>query len=478
MTYPNTRLLINGSWVDAKDKKTLAVINPANGDEIGRVAYAGKYDLDKALLAAQSGFEVWSKYTAVERSRIMRKAASRLREQADQISLILTQEQGKPLAEAKVELMAAVDVIVWMAVESMRIYGRIIPSRNLLARQMVTKEPVGPVAAFTPWNFPVTQVVRKLSAALATGCSIIIKASEETPASPAALVQAFLDAGIPNGVIGLVYGDPAEISNYLITDPIIRKVSFTGSTAVGKQLASLAGSHMKRVTMELGGHAPVIICDDADIDLAVKAMVGAKFRNAGQVCISPSRFYVQKSVSERYVEAFTNAVAAINVGDGLKESTKMGPLANTRRLEGVQSLVNDALTKGGNILTGGNRIGSKGNFFEPTVINNISIDARLMNEEPFGPVAAFQTFEKLDDVIREANRLPFGLSSYAFTRSLKNSHQLAQNLKVGMLWVNQGATPYPEIPFGGVNDSGYGSEGGFEALEAYLITKSISIMNV
>ena len=478
MSYPNTRLLINGSWVDAKDKKTLAVINPANGDEIGRVAYAGKSDLDEALLAAQLGFEVWSKYTAIERSKIMRKAASRLREQADQIALILTQEQGKPLAEAKVELMAAVDVIEWMADESVRIYGRIIPSRNLLASQMVIKEPVGPVAAFTPWNFPVTQVVRKLSAALATGCSIIIKAPEETPASPAALVQAFLDAGIPNGVIGLVYGDPAEISNYLIAHPVIRKVSFTGSTIVGKQLASLAGKHMKRVTMELGGHAPVIICDDADIDLAVKAMVGAKFRNAGQVCISPSRFYVQKSISERYIEVFTNAVSAISVGDGLNDATKMGPLANTRRLDGIQSLVKDALAKGGNILAGGNRIGSKGNFFEPTVINNLSIETRLMNEEPFGPVAAFQTFEKLDDVIREANRLPFGLSSYAFTSTLKNAHQLAQNLKVGMLWVNQAAAAFPEIPFGGVNDSGYGSEGGFEALEAYLTTKTVSIMNV
>jgi succinate-semialdehyde dehydrogenase/glutarate-semialdehyde dehydrogenase len=374
--------------------------------------------------------------------------------------------------------MAAVDVIEWMADESMRIYGRIIPSRNLLARQMVIKEPVGPVAAFTPWNFPVTQVVRKLSASLATGCSIIIKAPEETPASPAALVQAFLDAGMPNGVIGLVYGDPAEISNYLIAHPVIRKVSFTGSTVVGKQLASLAGKHMKRVTMELGGHAPVIICDDADMDIAVKAMVAAKFRNAGQVCIAPSRFYVQKSVSKRYIEAFTNAVSAISVGDGLNDSTKMGPLANTRRVEGVESLVKDALAKGGNILAGGNRIGAKGNFFEPTVIDNLSIEANLMNEEPFGPVAAFQTFEKLDDVIQEANRLPFGLSSYAFTSSLKNAHQLAQNLKVGMLWVNQAAAPFPEIPFGGVNDSGYGSEGGIEALEGYLTTKTVSIMNV
>lgn len=478
ISYPDTRLLINGQWLNARDGKTLAVVNPANGLEIGRVAHAGRSDLDNALLASQSGFEVWSQFTAIERSKLMRKAASLLRERVDLIAPILTQEQGKPLAEAIAELMAAVDVIEWMADESMRLYGRIIPSRNLSVRQMVIKEPVGPVAAFTPWNFPVIQIVRKLSAALATGCSIVIKGPEEAPASPAALVQTFIDAGIPNGVISLIYGNPSEISSYLIGHPIIRKVTFTGSTVVGKQLAALAGSHMKRVTMELGGHAPVIICDDADMEIAVKAMVAAKYRNAGQVCISPTRFYVQKKIADRYISEFTKAALNIKVGDGLMGATKMGPLANPRRLEAMEVLVKDALATGANLLAGGSRIGEKGNYFQPTVIGNAGIKARLMNEEPFGPVAAFQTFEKLDDVIREANRLPFGLSSYAFTSTLKNAHQLAQNLKVGMLWVNQAAAAFPEIPFGGVNDSGYGSEGGFEALEAYLVNKSVSIANV
>ena len=332
MSYPDTHLLINGQWLNARDGKTLAVVNPANGLEIGRVAHAGRSDLDNALLASQSGFEVWSQFTAIERSKLMRKAASLLRERVDFIAPILTQEQGKPLAEAIVELMAAVDVIEWMADESIRLYGRIIPSRNLSVRQMVIKEPVGPVAAFTPWNFPVIQIVRKLSAALATGCSIVIKGPEEAPASPAALVQTFIDAGIPNGVIGLIYGNPSEISSYLISHPIIRQVTFTGSTVVGKQLAALAGSHMKRVTMELGGHAPVIVCDDADMETAVKAMVAAKYRNAGQVCISPSRFYVQKKIADRYLSEFTQAALDIKVGDGLMGDTKMGPLANPRRL--------------------------------------------------------------------------------------------------------------------------------------------------
>lgn len=478
MSYPDTRLLINGQWVNSSNGKTLAVVNPANGLEIGRVAHADKVDLDSALLATESGFEVWSKFTAIERGRLMRKAAALLKERVDLIAPILTQEQGKPLSEATAELMAAVDVIEWMADESMRLYGRIIPSRNLSVRQMVIKEPVGPVAAFTPWNFPVIQIVRKLSAALATGCSIIIKGPEEAPASPAALVQTFIDAGIPNGVISLIYGNPSEISSYLISHPIIRKVTFTGSTIVGKQLAALAGSHMKRVTMELGGHAPVIICDDADIDSAVKAMVGAKYRNAGQVCISPSRFYVQKTIADHFISKFTQATAEITVGDGLLGATKMGPLANPRRLEAMQLFVHDAVAKGASILVGGGRIGESGNFFQPTVIGNLSAEAKLMNEEPFGPVAGFQTFEELDDVIKEANRLPFGLSSYAFTSTLKNAHQLTQNLKVGMLWINQAAAAFPEIPFGGVNDSGYGSEGGYEALEAYLVNKSVSIMNL
>src|SRR5512140_28649 len=302
MTYPNTQLFIDGQWQDAADGRTLAVFNPATGKEIGRVAHAGTADLDRALVAAQKGFEKWRDMPAAERSKIMRKAAGLMRERAGAIAALLTQEQGKPLVEAKGEAMAAADIIEWFADEGLRVYGRIVPSRvNPAARQMVLKDPVGPVAAFTPWNFPINQVVRKMAAALATGCSMIVKAAEETPAAPAELIRAFADAGIPAGVLGLVYGNPAEISNYLIPHPVIRKITFTGSTPVGKQLAAWAGQHLKRATMELGGHAPAIVFADADVDRAAKMLAGAKFRNAGQVCVSPTRFLVQESVYERFL---------------------------------------------------------------------------------------------------------------------------------------------------------------------------------
>jgi succinate-semialdehyde dehydrogenase / glutarate-semialdehyde dehydrogenase len=332
MTYPNTQLFINGQWCDAADGRTLAVFNPATGKEIGRVAHAGKADLDKALEAAQKGFETWRDMVPAERSKIMRKAAGLMRERAGDIATLLTQEQGKPLVEAKGEAMAAADIIEWFAEEGFRVYGRIVPSRgNLALRQMVVKDPVGPVAAFTPWNFPINQVVRKVGAALAAGCSMLVKAAEETPAAPAQLIRAFADAGLPNGVLGLVYGSPAEISSYLIPHPVIRKITFTGSTPVGKQLAAMAGQHMKRVTMELGGHAPVIVAEDADVALAVKSAGAAKFRNAGQVCISPTRFLVHESIRNEFASALVKQAQALKVGDGLTEGTQMGPLANPRR---------------------------------------------------------------------------------------------------------------------------------------------------
>jgi len=479
MTYPNTQLFIAGQWQDAADGKTIAVHNPSTGQEIGRVAHAGRADLDRALEAAQKGFEAWRDLPAVERARIMRRAAGLMRERAEAIGRILTQEQGKPLAEAKIEAMAAADIIEWFADEGMRIYGRIVPSRgNLNVRQLVLKDPVGPVAAFTPWNFPINQVVRKLGAALGAGCSILVKAPEETPASPAELIRAFADAGVPAGTVGLVYGDPAEISSYLIPHPIIRKVTFTGSTAVGKQLAALAGKHMKRVTMELGGHAPVIVADDADVELAVKASGGAKFRNAGQVCISPTRFLVHESIRKDFVAALTRHAQGLKVGDGLAEGTQMGPLANPRRVTAMAELLQDAVKNGAEVTAGGERIGSEGNYFQPTVLDNVPLSARIFNEEPFGPVAAVRGFEKIEDAIAEANRLPYGLAGYAFTRSLKHAHLLSQRVEVGMLWINQPATPSAELPFGGLKDSGYGSEGGPEAIEAHLNTRAVSITNV
>lgn len=478
MMYKDTQLFIDGKWQDATDGRTLAVFNPATGQEIGRVAHAGIVDLDRALIAAQKGFEVWRDTPAFERAKIMRRAADLVRERADAIASVLTQENGKPLIEAKGETMAAADIIEWFADEGMRVYGRIVPSRSLAIRQLVVKDPVGPVAAFTPWNFPINQVVRKLSAALACGCSILIKAPEETPAAPAALIRAFADAGLPEGVIGLVYGNPAEISNYLIPHPIIRKVTFTGSTPVGKQLAALAGQHMKRVTMELGGHAPVIVCEDADIQLAVKTAGTAKFRNAGQVCISPTRFLVHRSAQKEFAEALAAYARGLKVGDGAIEGTQMGPLANSRRLTAMAEFTQDAVKQGARLLAGGERIGDVGNFWQPTVLDDVPLSAKVFNDEPFGPMAAIRAFDKIEEAIDEANRLSLGLAGYAFTRSLKNAHLLSQRVEVGMLWINQPATPSAEVPFGGIKDSGYGSEGGPEAMEAYLSTRVVSITNV
>ena len=479
MSYPDTQLYIDGQWQDAADGRTLAVHNPATGVEIGRVAHAGIADLDRALAAAQKGFEIWRDMPPIERAKTMRRAAALMRERAAEIGALLTQEQGKPLAEAQGEAVASAEIIEWFADEGQRVYGRLVPSRhNLAHRQMVLKDPVGVVAAFTPWNFPINQVVRKMSAALATGCAMIVKAPEETPAAPAALIRAFADAGVPAGVLGLVYGSPAEISNYLIPHPIVRKITFTGSTPVGKQLAALAGKHMKRVTMELGGHAPVIVCEDADIALAVKAAGAAKFRNAGQVCISPTRFLVHESVKAEFAQALVKHAASIKVGDGLTQGVQMGPLANPRRLAAMAEFTQDAIQRGAQVAHGGERIGNAGNFWQPTVLTDVPLDAMVFNDEPFGPMAAIRGFTALDDAIAEANRLPFGLAGYAFTRSLKNADLLTRRVEVGMLWVNMPAMPSAEMPFGGIKDSGYGSEGGPEAMEAYLNTRAVTIANV
>jgi succinate-semialdehyde dehydrogenase/glutarate-semialdehyde dehydrogenase len=479
MTYPHTQLFIAGQWCDAADGRTLAVFNPATGQEIGRVAHAAQADLDRALQAAQQGFETWRDMAPAERAKIMRLAAALIRERANEIAPLITQEQGKPLAEAMAETLAAADLTEWFADEGLRVYGRIVPSRGRPElRQMVLKDPVGPVAAFTPWNFPINQVVRKVGPALAAGCSMLVKAAEETPAGPAAYIRAFADAGLPAGVLGLVYGNPAEISGYLIPHPIIRKITFTGSTPVGKQLAALAGQHMKRVTMELGGHAPVIVCEDADIALAVKTAGGAKFRNAGQVCISPTRFLVHESIRQEFAQALAKHAQGLKVGDGLAEGTQMGPLANPRRVTAMTELVRDAVERGATVLAGGQRIGQTGNFWQPTVLADVPTSARLFNDEPFGPVAAIRGFHTLDEAIAEANRLPYGLAGYAFTRSLKNADLLTRRVEVGMLWINMPALPSAEMPFGGIKDSGYGSEGGPEALEAYLNVRSVAVMNV
>lgn len=479
MSYPENVLLhINGEWKPAASGKTLPVINPANETVLGQLAHAETADLDEALAAAEKGFAVWSRTSAFERYKLMRKAANLVRERADAIARIMTAEQGKPLPEARMETLSAADLIDWFAEEGRRTYGRVIPARAGGVSQIEVKEPVGPVAAFTPWNFPLNQVVRKLSAALATGCSIIIKGPEETPASPAELVRAFVDAGVPAGVVNLVYGVPAEISSYLIPHPVIKKISFTGSTVVGKQLAALAGQHMKRSTMELGGHSPVIVLPDADVKHAAKVMAGSKFRNAGQVCVSPTRFLVDEGVYDEFVDTFTAVAKAIKVGDGLDEGTTMGPLVSERRVEAVGSLVQDAVKSGAELVTGGNRVGNSGYFFEPTVLSRVPKTARIMNEEPFGPVALMVPVGGLDEAIEEANRLNYGLAAYAFTRSADNAARLSGGVRSGMLSINHLGLALPEVPFGGVNDSGYGTEGGADALEPYLNTKFVTHLQV
>ena len=476
-SYTDIKLFINGDWRDGVEGQKLPIIDPATEEEIGQLSCATKPDLDIALDAAQRGFETWREVSAFDRYRLMRKAAQLLRERRKDLAWLMTKEQGKPLAQAELEIAAGADVVEWFAEEARRLYGKVIPSRHTSITQMSVKLPVGPVAAFTPWNFPVNQVVRKLSAALASGCSIIVKGPEETPASPAGLVQAFVDAGVPDGVIGLVYGDPAEISGYLIPHPIIRKISFTGSTPVGKHLASLAGQHMKRATMELGGHAPVLVFDDADIEKTIRAMVPSKIRNAGQVCISPTRFLVQEKTSDKFIEDYTAAMKKVTVGNGLEEVTEMGPLANERRIPAIEEMIVDAQSRGASLQTGGERIGNKGYFFEPTVMSDVPTDAMVMNQEPFGPIAIINRFKTEDEAIKEANRLPYGLAAYAFTNSAEKIQRLGKDIESGMLAINHVGLGLPEVPFGGIQDSGYGTEGGSDAVEAYLETRFVTAFN-
>lgn len=467
-------LFIDGVWSQGAGGKTLPFWNPATNEVIGEVAVAEKADLDRALDAAHRGFRTWRAVSAFDRYKILRSTADILRTRVDPIGELLTLEQGKPIQQAKQEVAGSADLIDWLAEEGRRAYGRLIPARTPGVRQYVEREPVGPVAAFTPWNFPISQAVRKIGAALAAGCSIIIKAPEETPACCAALVKAFEDAGVPKGVLNLVFGVPAEISEYLIPHPVIRKISFTGSTAVGKRLASLAGAHMKRTTMELGGHSPTIIFDDADLDLATSRLVAFKYRNAGQVCASPTRLIVHENVYKDFLDRFVARSKALKIGDGMDPATEMGPLANPRRIQALESYVADAESRGGKIATGGKRIGNRGNFFEPTVLTEVPHEARIMNEEPFGPIVTVEPFRRIEDAITESNRLAYGLAAYAYTRSEINANAVAEAFESGMVSINHHGLALPETPFGGVKDSGYGSEGGSESLEPYLLTKFVT----
>lgn len=472
--YKNVHLHIAGEWRAASGNATIDVVNPATEEVIGTVAKASTADLDEALEAAAKGFKIWRHMSAYERAKLMRKAADLVRERQEDIARLMTMEQGKPLAESRIEIAGSADVIDWFAEEGRRAYGRVIPARADGIYQLSLREPVGVVAGFTPWNFPMSQAVRKISAALAAGCAFILKGPEETPASCAELVRAYVDAGIPAGVVQFVCGVPSEISSYLIPHPTIRKISFTGSTVVGKKLAAMAGEHMKRVTMELGGHAPAIIFNDAHLDTAAKILAANKFRNAGQVCVAPTRFIVQNDVYQPFLERFMAQVNAIKLGDGLADGTTMGPLANDRRVSAMESLISDAVSKGAKIAAGGKRAGNKGYFFEPTVLTDIPADARVLHEEPFGPLALFMPFERFENAIAEANRLEYGLAAYAYTSSSTTVTALGAQIESGMVGINHHGLALPETPFGGVKDSGYGSENGIEGLEPYLVTKFVS----
>lgn len=467
-------LLIDGQWSAGGHERQADVFNPATGELIAHLGLASRADLDRALDAAQRGFQAWRKVSAYERSKVLRRAADLVRERSDEIAALITLEQGKPLAEAKIEAFGAGDHIDWYAEEGRRAYGRVIPPRARGVRQTVLREPIGPVAAFSPWNFPVSQLVRKIAGALAAGCSIIAKGPEETPSSCIELCRAFQDAGVPPGVLNLVFGVPAEVSDYLIRSEVIRKVSFTGSVPVGRSLGALAGQYLKRCTLELGGHAPFIVCDDVDVEAVAALGAGLKFRNGGQICASPTRFYVQDGVYEQFVAAFCRAGAAIKMGDGQDPSSQLGPLANPRRVAAIQEYVDDALAVGAQLALGGQR-GEGGGFYYPaTVLTDVPENARVMSEEPFGPIASIVRFSSVEEVIDKANSLPFGLAAFAFTRSIQRATLLADELESGMVSINHFGLAAPETPFGGVKDSGYGSEGGSEGLEAYFTTKFVS----
>jgi succinate-semialdehyde dehydrogenase/glutarate-semialdehyde dehydrogenase len=472
--YPCSGLFIGGEWISTNSRATGGVYNPATGQQIGHVMHATPADVTDALAAAERGFSVWRRTPPAERAATLHAAATLLRERQEASARVLTLEQGKPLAEARGEIGACAAALEWAAVECKQSHQRILPPRAGSKRFTVYKEPVGAAAAFSPWNFPAFLAARKVAAALGAGCSLVIKPAEETPASFLCVAKALDDAGLPKGVLNVVFGNPAEISRQLIASPVIRKIAFTGSTRVGKELASLAGSYAKPVVMELGGHAPVVIAEDAEIDSAVKLSIASKFRNAGQVCVSPTRFFVHDSVHDRFLREFCAGVEALRVGDGLDGDTQMGPLANARRLDAVERIVEDALTHGATCNTGGRRRDGVGHFFAPTVLSNVPATAQIMTQEPFGPIAVINRFATLDEAMNSANATPFALAAYAFTSSAHTIAKLSEGLDAGMIGINGFTIAYPDSPTGGRRDSGYGSEGGPEGFEAYLMSKCVN----
>lgn len=470
-TYPEPRLYINGEWRETTD--TAPVTNPANDAEIGRLPIAGPAELDEALAAAAAGFAIWRETAPRDRADLIRAAARLMRERQEEIATSITLENGKPLAQARLEVIRGAEFFEWDAGEAVRTYGRVIPSAPGI-RHIVHHQPIGPVAAFSPWNFPMSQPARKIAGALASGCSIILKAAEETPVGAMHIAQAFADVGLPPGVLNLVFGVPDDISRHLIPSDITRLVAFTGSTAVGRHLTGIASDHMTPVLMELGGHAPVVVCEDTDVDAAAMSSAVRKYRNAGQVCTSPTRFFVHRSIFDRFLEGFARRAESVVVGDGMQPGVEMGPLANPRRIAALEGFVNDAQAAGADVVTGGSRIGTTGCFFQPTVLANVPDSARVMHEEPFGPLAIINPVDGLDEAIDAANSVPYGLASYAFTNRADYADRLLERMEAGNLSINTLEASLPETPFGGVKSSGYGREGGSEGLHHYMVVKNVS----
>ncbi len=464
-------LFIGSSWKVGEGRDLFPVVDPARGEVIAEVPLATAADLDEALDTADRAFLTWRATPADQRAAVLRKTAALLRERADVIGRTLTLEQGKPLAEARAEVVSSAGFFDWCAEEATRVYGRVLP-RPTGQRALVTKQPVGPVAAFSPWNFPLDLMAKKVAAALAVGCSVIAKPPEETPGCTGMLLRCLLDAGLPAGTVQLVHGVPDAVSRQLIGSPVIRKVSFTGSVPVGRHLMRLAADGLKRVTMELGGHAPVLVFDDCDLEKTLDMVVPQKFRNAGQVCVSPTRFYVQEGIYSAFVDGFAARTAKVSTGHGLDADTKMGPLANVRRPDAISALVEDAAAKGARVMAGGKR-GNAGFFFQPTLLADVPDSADIMNNEPFGPVAVAAPFSTLDDALAKANRLPYGLAAFAFTENLRQANLLGDGIESGMVGINTFAISAADAPFGGVKDSGFGSEGGLEGLDSYLAVKAI-----
>lgn len=465
-------LVIDGEWIGVGDRATHDVVDPSTGRTIGALPLATHDDLDRAIDAAAAGYNLWRATSVDERAAVLAGAARLLRERADHIATIATMEQGKPIAEAKGELAYTAALVDFYAAEARRNYGRVL-MRPPGARSIVVREPVGPSVAFCPWNFPILNPARKLAPALAAGCSMIVKPPEEAPGSALEVVRCFLDAGLPPQVVSVVFGVPDVVSRHLIASPVIRKISFTGSVPVGKHLMKLAADGMKRTTMELGGHSPVLVFDDCDLDKTVAMVAAFKFRNAGQVCISPTRFYVQEGIYERFVTAFAARAEAITLGSGLEAATTMGPLANPRRPDAIEAFVADARAAGARVATGGERTGEGGFFFQPTILADVPIEARAMNEEPFGPLALVRPFATLDEAVEQANRLPFGLAAYCFTENGRRANLLGDALEAGMIGINGMGLSHVDAPFGGVKESGHGSEDGPEGMHAFMVTKAI-----